>query len=103
MNLHRLHLHLAQLKVPMQMGKYSNQIKCKLYISHGYILNYKLLSSFPVFHTRRYEYTKTAAPKGMRRFLESSSEGGGGGESDYVTAVYAKRKLMYVLELVLHV
>jgi len=41
-----------------------------------------------------YEYTKTAAPKGMRRFLESSSEGGGGGESDYVTAVYAKRKLM---------
>lgn len=39
----------------------------------------------------------------MRRFLESSSEGGGEGESDYVTAVYAKRKLMYVLELVLHV
>lgn len=51
MNLHRLNLHLAQLKVPVQMGKYSNQIKCKLYISHGYILNYKLLSSFPVFHT----------------------------------------------------
>lgn len=49
MNLHRLNLHLAQLKVPVQMGKYSNQIKCKLYISHGYILNYKLYLLSPSF------------------------------------------------------